>query len=79
MQLKDQLTIFETTMLLGIRCQQLVKGAEPLIQYSSKNKVYTLDDYEKIAELEIEAGLLPIEILRQVDGKTIQRVSLYRE
>lgn len=61
---KPILTKYEKTRLLGTRVSQLTLGAKPMIKGVSK------EDPSKIAQLELEAGLIPIYIIRPLpDGK----------
>ncbi|RLG45887.1 MAG: DNA-directed RNA polymerase subunit K [Thermoproteota archaeon] len=54
------LTIYERTRIIGIRTEQLEAGAKPLLKDIPEN----IKDPKKIAELELEAGVLPILIER---------------
>ena len=57
------LTKFEKTRVLGVRALQIAMGAPPMIKVPKDVK-----DPLKIAELELEAGVLPIIIRRRVPG-----------
>ena len=57
------LTKFEKTRVLGIRALQIAMGAPPMIKVPKDVK-----DPLKIAEMELEAGVLPILIKRKIPG-----------
>lgn len=53
-----KLTRYEKAKIIGIRALQLYYGAPPLIKTKSKDPM-------KIAEEEMEKGVLPIEVIRE--------------
>ncbi len=55
-------TRFEKTRIIAARALQLASGAKPLIETD-------VDDVEKIAEIEFEKGLLPIDVKRPMPKK----------
>ena len=57
-----KLSKFEKARLLSARALEISKGAKPKIDL--EDKVFLSKDYVKIAELELEKGLLDLEILK---------------
>ncbi len=53
-----KLTRYEKAKIIGIRALQLYYGAPPLIKTKFKDPM-------KIAEEEMEKGVLPIEVIRE--------------
>lgn len=64
------MTSFEKAKLIGVRAVQLDKGDQPAIDISRIKPYNSL----KIAELELEMGVIPLSILRYVPykGKIIE-------
>ncbi|MDY6789004.1 MAG: DNA-directed RNA polymerase subunit K [Candidatus Nanohaloarchaea archaeon] len=60
--LSKDYTRFEKARLVGARALQLSEGAPPMIDTDKTNSV-------KIAEQELEEGVLPVEVDRKEHGK----------
>jgi DNA-directed RNA polymerase subunit K len=73
-QLARRLTKYERTQVVGMRAEQLARGAQPFVDVSVANN--TAPDggasvYYDIAERELEAHRLPFVVVRKLpDGKT---------
>ncbi len=72
-QTQRGLTKYEKTALIGIRAEQLQRGAEPYVsieEYDPANKVTRLmTDVIEIAKKELSMGLLPLTIDRPLPSK----------
>ncbi len=60
------LTKYERARIIGARAMQIALGAPPLIDVPKG-----LTDPIKIAELELEAGVLPMKIRRELLGRKV--------
>lgn len=74
---RNYLTKYEKTALLGVRAEQLRRGALPYVDLEIKdanNKVIRIvTDVEEIAKMELGQGVLPLNIDRPIPSNTINR------
>ena len=72
------LTKYEKTALLGIRAEQLRRGAAPYVSLEiedpiTKKVIRILNDEDEIARRELEKGVIPLLIDRPVPSNTTHR------
>jgi len=70
-----RLTRFERARIIGARALQLSMGAPPLINVSEL-PAYVKEDPVLIAQRELEAGVLPITVLRYTRSGKVQLIPL---
>lgn len=66
----DKLTRFEKVRLISARTLQLALGAPPLVKFA---KDTLMDD---VAKTELEKGVLPLAVLREMPNGEIKRVDV---
>lgn len=72
-QLARRLTKYERTQVVGMRAEQLARGAQPFVDVSGTAAATAGGSsvYYEIAERELEAHRLPFIVVRKLpDGKT---------
>ena len=70
-----RLTRFERARIIGARALQLSMGAPPLIDVS-KLPPHVREDPVLIAQRELEAGVLPVTVLRYTRSGKVQLIPL---
>ncbi|VVB97962.1 DNA-directed RNA polymerase subunit K [uncultured archaeon] len=58
-----ELTKYERARIIGARSLQLYFGAPPLVKAADKSEL----DYIKIAEKELENGVIPLVVVRETE------------
>ncbi len=58
----DKLSKFERTRILSARAMEIANGAKPKVDVDMTNMLNR--DYVKIAEMELEAGVLELELYK---------------
>lgn len=56
-----ELTKYEMARIIGARALQLYFGAPPLVKMAAKSEL----NYIKIAETELEKGVIPLTVVRE--------------
>lgn len=74
---RNTLTKYEKTALLGVRAEQLRRGAPPYVPLEEKDQtgrvIRILNDEDEIAKKELAAGVLPLMIDRPLPSNTVNR------
>ena len=68
-QKKEKFSKYETARILGARALQIAMNAPLLIKMSKEDLEEVKFDALKIAEIELESGILPISVKRPFPGK----------
>jgi DNA-directed RNA polymerase subunit K len=68
-EIKEQLTRYETARILGARALQIAMNAPLLIKIEKEDLEKVKYDSLKIAEIELESGILPISVTRPFPEK----------
>lgn len=68
-QKKEKFSKYETARILGARALQIAMNAPLLIKMSKENLEEVKYDALKIAEIELESGILPISVKKPFPGK----------
>lgn len=68
-QKKEKFSKYETARILGARALQIAMNAPLLIKMSKEDLEEVKYDALKIAEIELESGILPISVKRPFPGK----------
>ena len=66
----DKPTRFEVAALLGKRANMIAAGAEPRVDPGD------VIDPVSIARMELDAGVLPLEIVREYPDKTVETIKI---
>ena len=68
-QKKEKFSKYETARILGARALQIAMNAPLLIKMSKEDLEEVKFDALKIAEIELESGILPISVKKPFPGK----------